>query len=49
MDEGVLLDERALEIQRVDTVGDGVQVRHGGNVGKAPCAAASVPVRMVSL
>ena len=35
MDEGVLLDERALEIQRVDTVGDRVQVRHGGNVGKA--------------
>ena len=35
MDEGVLLDERALEIQRVDTVGDGVQVRHSGNVGEA--------------
>ena len=35
MDEGVLLDERALKVQRVDTVGDGVQVRHSGNVGKA--------------
>ena len=35
MDERVLLDERALKIQRVDTVGDGVQVRHSGNVGEA--------------
>ena len=35
MDERVLLDERALKVQRVDTVGDGVQVRHSGNVGKA--------------
>ena len=35
MDERVLLDERALKVQRVDTVGDGVQVRHVGNVGKA--------------
>ena len=35
MDERVLLDERALKIQRIDTVGDGVQVRHSGNVGEA--------------
>ena len=35
MNEGVLLDERALERERFGAVGHGVQVRHGGNVSEA--------------